>query len=346
MQANKYVILITLIVIGAAGIGFWARKSVVSNNEITTAVDQTTEGGLIPEVVVPDQPSLHPMSIQALRQRQYVGGDFTVEQTLANGSNYAQYIVSYRSDGLKIYGLLTVPTTQQPEQGFPAVVFVHGYIPPKEYTTTGNYASYQAVLARSGFITFKPDLRGHGNSEGEADGAHFSESYVVDTLHAINYLKQYSAVDAMRIGYWGHSNGGEIGLRALVVTQGIKAASLWAGVVGSFQDMLETYNAKIPFLQNLDHELITQNGLPSENPEFWDMLEPYRYLGDITARVQLQHGTADASVPVELSRRLTEELKKIGTPVEYFEYAGDNHNLSKSFTPAWNRTVEFFRREL
>lgn len=339
--ARMLIVIACIAVVG--GLAWWLAKA---ERDIAPAIaEPILEGGLsVPEAE--QQEELHPMSIQALRQREYAGGDFVVEQTLANGSNYAQYIVSYRSDGLKIYGLLTVPTAERPAQGFPAIVFVHGYIPPKEYSTTSSYASYQAVLARSGFVTFKPDLRGHGNSEGEADGAHFSESYVVDTLHAVQYLKQHPAVDPARMGYWGHSNGGEIGLRALVVSKDIKAASLWAGVVGSFQDMLETYNAKIPFLQNLDHMLIVQNGLPSQNPKFWDMLEPYRYLGDITARVQLQHGTADASVPVELSQRLAEKMQQVGKPVEYFEYAGDNHNLSKSFTPAWNRTVEFFRREL
>lgn len=293
-----------------------------------------------------EQP-LHPMSIASLRKQEYRGGDFVIEKELSNGSNYKQMIVSYLSEGLKIYGLLTIPTAPKPESGYPAVVFVHGYIPPKQYSTTGNYPTYQAALARSGVITFKPDLRGHGNSEGEPVSAHFSEKYVVDTMNAIAYLKQYDAVDDSRIGYWGHSNGGEIGLRTLLVSKDIKAASLWAGVVGSYEDMFETYNAKIPFLQDLNQQpLIQEHGLPSTNETFWNVLDPYHYLAEITAPVQLQHGTADVSVPVELSQHLKAALEQAGKEVEYYEYQGDDHNIGKNSTLAWQRTISFFKKNL
>jgi hypothetical protein len=149
---------------------------------------------------------LHPMAIESLRNGKYLGSDFVIEERLVNGTNYQQYIASYKSEGLKIYGLLTVPLTQKPENGFPAIIFIHGYIAPKQYSTTGNYSTYQARLARSGFVTFKPDLRGHGNSEGEAVSGHFSEKYVVDTLYAIAYLKNYKDVDPNKIGYSDFSN--------------------------------------------------------------------------------------------------------------------------------------------
>src|SRR3989339_451043 len=206
----------------------------------------------------------HPMAIENLRAREYLGGDFLIEEKLTNGTNYQQYIVSYQSEGLKIYGLLTIPLGNQPENGWPAIIFVHGYIPPAQYSTTGNYPTYQARLARSGFVTFKPDLRGHGKSEGEPVSAHYSEKYVVDTMYAIAYLKNHPTVNPEQIGYWGHSNGGEIGLRTVLISSDIKAASLWAGVVGSYQDMLETYNQKIPFLRNAtSSDLVMEYGLPS-----------------------------------------------------------------------------------
>lgn len=232
---------------------------------------------------------LHPMAIESLRDRDYPGGEFVIDRELIDKPNYKQYVVYYLSEGLKIYGLLTIPTTPKPANGYPAVVFVHGYIPPAQYSTINNYASYQDYLARAGFITFKPDLRGHGRSEGEAVGAHYSEKYVVDTLYAISYLKELPEADPDRIGYWGHSNGGEIGLRVVVVSEDVKAASLWAGVVGSYENMFETINDQISFLQDApDIDLVLENGLPSANPEFWSQLDPYSYLGDISAAMQIQ----------------------------------------------------------
>lgn len=292
-------------------------------------------------------PPTEPMEIKSLRSGNYPGGDFEIERTLPDGSNYKQFVVSYKSEGLKIYGLLTIPLGSKPEGGFPAIIFVHGYIPPEQYSTTGNYPTYQAMLARSGMITFKPDLRGHGQSEGEPVSAHFSEKYVVDTLHAISYLKNHKDVNKERLGYWGHSNGGEIGLRTVLISPDIKAAIFWAGVVGNYKDMFETYNEKIPFLRDANKsQLVRQYGLPSANPEFWNKLDPYSFLSEISAPIQLHHGTNDTSVPVELSVRLKEELEKAGRSVEYFEYAGDDHNISKNSILAWERSTNFFKKNL
>ena len=196
-------------------------------------------------------------------------------------------------------------------------------------------------------MTFKPDLRGHGESEGVPVSAHYSEKYVVDTLFAISYLKNHPDVDPDRIGYWGHSNGGEIGLRVIVVSPDIKASSLWAGVVGSYEDMFETYNPQIRFLRNAGNsELVRENGFPSENPEFWETIDPYFFLDDIRYPVQILHGTEDSSVPVVLSRRLKEELEKAGTVLDYQEYAGDNHNISNNVGAAFERSISFFREYL
>src|SRR5512134_3475150 len=77
----------------------------------------------------------HALSIEALRSRSYSGSDFVFEQTLDSGSNYDRYVVSYLSDGLKIYALMTIPWGEKPPTGFPVVLFNHGYIPPDQYRT-------------------------------------------------------------------------------------------------------------------------------------------------------------------------------------------------------------------
>ena len=312
---------------------------------VSEAASETMEAE--PAAVEAAAVPLSPMAIQSLRDGSYPGGEFIVEQELPDGTNYSQSVVSYLSEGLKIRGLLTIPLGPAPENGFSGIVFIHGYIPPSQYSTTGNYAGYQARLARSGFVTFKPDLRGHGESEGTPVSAHYSEKYVIDTLFAISYLKDHEDVDPDRIGYWGHSNGGEIGLRILVVSPDIRAASLWAGVVGSYEDMFETYNAQIRFLRNAKNStLVRTNGLPSTNPEFWSTVDPYFFLDDIRAPVQILHGTADSSVPVVLSRRLREEMVKAGQNPDYYEYVGDDHNISGNVGAAFERSIGFFREHL
>jgi hypothetical protein len=71
------------------------------------------------------------MNILAARQREYPGSSITIEETLEPGANYYRYIAWYKSDGLRIYGLLTVPFGEMPASGWPAIVFNHGYIDPQ-----------------------------------------------------------------------------------------------------------------------------------------------------------------------------------------------------------------------
>ncbi|PLX25627.1 hypothetical protein C0580_01935 [Candidatus Parcubacteria bacterium] len=341
-----YIFIFSLFVIVLTGILFYPKED-TKNTYKVNLVEKIFQNTDKKEDLSEEVEKNHPMAIESLRVGNYPGGDFVVEKELLNGSNYKQSVVSYQSEGLKIYGLLTVPLGEVPDNGWPAILFIHGYIPPDQYSTTGNYPTYQARLARAGFVTFKPDLRGHGDSEGEPVSAHYSEKYLIDTLNALAYLKDDENVDADRIGYWGHSNGGQIGLRAIVISDDIKAASLWAGVVGSYEDMFETYNYKISFLQDATStELVLENDLPSENPDFWNQIDPYSYLSDIDAVLELQHATGDESVPIELSRSLKEELDKIGKPVDYYEYVGDDHNIAANVSRAFARSIEFFRENL
>ena len=99
-----------------------------------------------------------------MRARTYPGSDISIEQTLAPGSNYQRYYVSYQSDGLKIYALLTVPNGAKPASGWPVIVFNHGFIPPTLYRTTERYIAYVDAFARSGYIVLRSDYRGHDKS--------------------------------------------------------------------------------------------------------------------------------------------------------------------------------------
>ena len=160
----------------------------------------------------------HPLSIDALRQGEYPGSRLAVEQPLEAGINYSRSIVSYQSEGLKIYALLTVPLGERPAAGWPVIVFNHGSIPPAEYRTTERYVNYMGAFSRSGYIVLRPDYRGHGNSEGVARGAYGSPDYVVDVLNAVSAIKQYADIDPARIGMWGHSMGCCIMLCAMKTT--------------------------------------------------------------------------------------------------------------------------------
>lgn len=293
-----------------------------------------------------------PLSIDALRQVTYPGSDFVIEQTLPAGNNYQRYVASYKSEGLKIYGLLTIPNGTPPVGGWPAIIFNHGYIPPTEYRTTEKYVAYQDVFARDGYVTFKSDYRGHGDSEGNATGAYGSNNYTIDVLNALASAKRMKDVNKNKIGMWGHSMGGFITLRAMVVDPSIKAGVIWGGVVGNYDDLINNWRRSAPrpsiprSSTSWRGTLISQYGTPKENPAFWNSLSANSYLKDISGPIQLDHSTTDEEVPVEFSEKLFGELKKAGKEAELYEYPGDDHNISQNFNLAAQRSVDFFDKYL
>jgi len=252
---------------------------------------------------------------------------------------------------------LTVPKGEKPEDGWPVVIFNHGYIPPEEYRTTEKYIAYTDAFSRNGYIVFKPDYRGHGNSEGDPEGAYYSPAYTIDALNAISSMKKYKEADPEKIGMWGHSMGGAITLRVMVVSKDVKAASIWAGVVGSYDDLANNWHRPgdrsfVPSQRELANHnrgrqyLIEKYGSVAENPDFWKLLSPITHVADISIPIQLQHGKEDVQVPLLFSQKLNDALAGRGKTVEFFTYDSDDHNLSKNLSLALKRSVDFFDKYL
>ena len=290
-----------------------------------------------------------PLQIDAMRAREYPGSDIVVESVLDPGVNYSRFLVSYLSEGLKIYALMTIPNGEKPPTGWPVIIFNHGFIPPDVYVTTERYIAYVDLIARSGYIVFRSDYRGHGNSEGEAGGAYSRPDYTVDVLNAVAAMKRHVDADPNRIGMWGHSMGGYITLRSMVITGDIKAGVIWAGVVASYPDLLSRWRRgsappSTPRPGSWRTSLVDTFGSPEANPEFWNSISANSYLADLSGPIQLHHGTADEDVPLEFSELLYYQMLEAEQYVELYKYDGDNHNISNYFSTAMQRTIEFFDR--
>jgi len=303
------------------------------------------------------------LTIPYLRERKYQSALASLEKITQN-SNYTSYLTSYTSDNLRVNGLLTIPLGQQPVTGWPAIVFVHGYIPPKQYATLEKYQDYVDFLARNGFVVFKIDLRGHGSSEGEASGAYYSSDYVIDTLNAQAALQSADFVNPNSVGLWGHSMAGNLVLRAMLVSSEIKAGVIWAGAVYSYRDFVayrinDTSYAHRPFETKEGEEQRNRETSPNiqkirEDPDSVDFADPFWTSISLTANlkylenpIQIHHALDDAVVDVGYSRDLVEVLKTANKLYEFYEYDGGGHNItSPYFETAMERTVEFFRKTL
>ncbi len=215
--------------------------------------------------------------------------------------------------------------------------------------------AYVDYLARNGFVVFKIDLRGHGDSEGEAGGGYFGSDYVVDTLNAYAALQSADFVNPKAVGMWGHSMAGNILLRSFVVKPDIPAVVIWAGAVYSYVDRdkygINDNSYRPPGLstntQNRRQQLQQQYGSPSATSVFWKQVIPTNYLNDLNGAIQIDHAIDDDVVNIGYSRDLISLLDKTKVVHELNEYPSGGHNIEGvSFMQAMQKTVEFFKKYL
>ncbi|HBY08885.1 MAG TPA: hypothetical protein DEH22_14315 [Chloroflexi bacterium] len=300
------------------------------------------------------------LTIEYLRSLDILGSEIVFEKKLADGPNYHQYYASYISEGNKIYGLLTIPFGDPPESGFKAIVFNHGYIPPAVYRTTERYTAYVDYLARSGFVVFKIDYRGHGESEGEPTGSYFSPGYTIDAIAALKSLQMLDIIDPQGIGMWGHSMAGNLVLRAMLMEPDIQAGVIWAGAVYSYADFEEygitdnTYrppatpeSQETPVPRSRSREIFDTYGRPDTQVAYWKAVSLTENIEFLNHPIQLHHAEDDTVVNIGYSSNLAAVLLGNGKEYEYYIYAAGGHNLiSPSFDQAMLRTVAFFRDHL
>lgn len=290
------------------------------------------------------------LTIPHLQNRAYTGMILEKTKTTETGT-YTGYLASYRSDNHTIYGFLTIPKNRMPEEGFPAVVFVHGYIPPHEYKTLENYSAYVDYLASHGLAVFKIDLRGHGDSEGEAGGAYYSGDYIIDTLNAHAALSNENFVDKNRVFLWGHSMGGNVVFRAMAVKPDIPKIVLWAGAVYTYEDFRSYRIQDTSYMapsgdtppRRRRQELFDTYGEFDPDSAFWKQVPATNYLKGIAGEIQIHHAVNDRVVSIGYSRNLASILERSGIPFTLYEYTDGGHNINgQSFSVAMERTVKFF----
>ena len=193
--------------------------------------------------------SLDSLSISALRERAYGGSTLKIEETLAD-EPYVSHMASYRSDGLRVYSRIDIPSTAMPENGYPVIIFVHGWVgietaPGSQFyfNDDSNYDAMIDAYVAAGFVVMTPGWRGHGTVNGvPADGiesmrAWDNSSYLSPVFYAIdvlNLLDSLSSFDAAslnlnNINMVSHSQGGDVALIALAIAgEGSKVANQWS----------------------------------------------------------------------------------------------------------------------
>ena len=297
---------------------------------------------LSPITQVVERP-LDKYTIETLTRRQGIAGNIMLDDLVATESGFTEWTFHYTSDGKKVTGLAHIPAGVTDTRKAPVIVQFRGYVERSAYAPGIGTKKSAEVFARNGYISLAPDFLGYGGSDNPENDV-FEERFqtylaAIDLLASVRSLP---LADPSRIGIWAHSNGGQIALTVLEITQGKYPTVLWAPVTRAFpysilyytdeaEDKGKALRKKLAdFERNYDSDLYAMTN----------------FLDRIRAPLQLHQGTADDAVPVRWNDEFVTDLKKRNITIGYFLYPGADHNLQPSWNTVIARDIEFFTRYL
>lgn len=222
----------------------------------------------------------------------------------------------------------------------PLVVVVHGGFWRAAYDRT--HAGPQAsALAAAGYVVAVPEYRRVGQAGGGWPGT-FDDtaSWTDQVVGLVTAELGAEVVDAGRVALVGHSAGGHLALWA-AARHRLPASSPWhrraplpvRGVVSLAGVCDLVLAAELDLSDGATQDLV--GGPPGLVAERYALADPAGLL-PCAARSVLVHGTADANVPVELSRRYADRARRAGDRVELVELPGTGHfELIDPLSDAW-----------
>ena len=285
--------------------------------------------------------TLDKYSFQRLRNSSISPTTINLEKVLEKKPSYTTYLFTYNLGSKKVSGLMNIPTGKRK---FPVILMIRGYVDKEIYYSGLGTKRAGEAYAEQGYLTVAPDFLGYGSSDEESNDileARFAKPLAV--LQLLSSLEEFEYADMTRLGIWGHSNGGQIALSILEITQQPIPTVLWAPVSLGFPDSI------LVFVDELaDKGAYIKSQLATFDERYKkDDYSIASHFSEISAPIQIHQGTADSEVKTEWTEKTVETLKSIGKTITLYTYQGDDHNFTKgSFPTMMQRDLQFFSKEL
>lgn len=282
-----------------------------------------------------------PRTIEELRGAER---DVTLEfvREIPGGPGFSAELYRYESAGLRVHAMVARPDRKPPAGGWPVVIANHGHHPnPPEYGITAEgrdhrpgdyYRRIPALYVARGYLVVMPDFRGHNNSEGLefTEGMLEAAYYAEDVVNLVAGIDGIDGINPEMLFMWGHSMGGGVTLRSLLVTRRIRAASLWSSVGGDLWDQAYNYSryedpaapdnseTEKPVISSLKRDIDALDGdYVPDNPR--------TMLGELDVPLIIQHSINDRSTAWRWSEALARNLYLAGKAYEFWTFPGDDH---------------------
>lgn len=237
--------------------------------------------------------------------------------------------VVYWSEGVRVKGLLGVPTAWQDVlirlwRGEPELVvgersrlrgllYLRGGLQAIGMVRPARIAQFAAQQ----FIVFAPYYRGNRGGEGKDE---FVGVDRMDAITGVDVLRQFTGVVAP-VHVYGFSRGGLMALWTAIEREDLCSLVTWAGV----SDATATYWERVDMRRGLKRII---GGTPNRVPDLYDARTPLFEVARIDVPVLVIHGTEDQHVSIEHAEKLFSALRDSDKLVETWISDGSRHHYS------------------
>jgi len=237
----------------------------------------------------------------------------------------------------RLVGIETTPSIEN--EKYPTVILAHGFGVTKE--ESGMFDNLTENLSNAGFLVFRFDFSGCGESEGDYSETSLSK-LKSDLSKILEFVKEQPKVDNSRIGILGQSFG-----TATTITLNPQVKCLV--MMGSTSHPKETliklfgdgYNPNGISTRVKSNEIISE-----VKPQFWKDFGNHRLLKSIKnihCPILFIHGEKDDKVPLS---EMEAYFKNANEPKEKIIIEGADHGLRPHRRKMYKIVVDWFKKYL
>ncbi|MEZ4531438.1 MAG: S9 family peptidase [Thermomicrobiales bacterium] len=232
--------------------------------------------------------------------------------------------ISWQSDDLEIFGLLTLPERED-DSPLPLVVQIHGG-PSWQWLDTCflDWHDWTQYLVSRGFAVLTPNPRGSTGRGSEFQRRLIDDvggGEMRDVIAGAQALVDRGIADPDRLGVGGWSWGGYLTAYTITRTQMFKAAVMGAGL----SNMISDHGTDdIP-----SANLYYYPGQPYEHLDIYWESSAIKHVTNCITPTLIVHGDDDSRVQVSQGAEMYRALKVLNVPVEFVRYPREPHGFKE-----------------
>ncbi len=231
--------------------------------------------------------------------------DGTLLRTLSKANTQALKGIRWRApeefsvkaaDGkTDIYGVIYKPYDFDGRQRYPVIEIIHGGRVVSRNFVPNQFGTIAQALAQLGFITFMI----------EASGSHNHVAALKQLTNSRTFM------DRNHVGIFGHSNGGRLAIRAMLVEPDVYRVGVATAPVGELIDH--------------HYQIVASMDLPENNPEGYERSSTLRLAENLKGELLIIHGTSDLGSPFSHTMKLADAFIKAGKKFDLVVIPGGDH---------------------